>query len=133
MIIVYMVLGAILWQLVCVVAAIFNDYEEVPEEVSFGVWGLLLLAYGWVRDAIHLHRSRKYNGYYGFTDSSIPITIFYMTPETAAQFRTVEEYGYNYAIQLHIEGKDFKHWPEKSLIVDEMSLSRTARNFLKTP
>lgn len=126
--IVAILVGALVWQTIAmIVCVITNENEDITLPVCFGVWTIIFSAAGFMCRSIRLAYSRRYNCYqvYGKPNPKFDkpchwwLCNVYMTPKTAEQFRSVDEYGYEYAIKLLRTGKEFKSCPYKQEIVKE--------------
>lgn len=122
------VIGILLWQTITVLACVFTgENEDIFIPVSFGVWSVFFFIIGLIYGYARLAYSRRYNYYqiYGEPKEGTcnPYNWYldsvFMTPKTAKKFRNVDKYGYEYAIKLTREGKDFKNYPSKYKVIKD--------------
>lgn len=117
--------GMIIWQAICMIAIFISDENEaVICYVSMGIFVPICFFIGYVIKSIRLIISRQYNRYAVYGDGNkyldpkaSYLTTVYMTKKTASYFRDVKKYGYQYAIELKQEGKDFKNYLYRSEIM----------------
>lgn len=136
-------IGALVWQTVVVIAVAITDDEDIYCPIAIGVWCGILWVAGRIYQKIQMLKSRKYNLYQFYAVPRGPhlnmephgwVCNLFMTPEFAKKFRQAGEYD-TYYIKLLRTGSQFKSPVWKSDILDEKHMNRLGspdyvKNFL---
>lgn len=133
-------IGIIVWQIVCTLVTVVTDENEnAIISCAMGLIGLVINFIGLLYRSIKLLHYRKYNVYQFYANGKEYrgsfngwFANYIMTPEMAKNFRTVDEFGYDYAIKFLRSGKEFHSLPQKQEIIESLdNVHGISQNFLK--